>query len=854
VVEPAVEGRSLLIDTIRTIAVACRAWGAYPPEHPTVRQAIETAGVRVAAALAALGSLALGVARSHLRAGTWTLDTAQARTLAQALYVRQVAVLHIEPGLEDAELRALVAWLGGPAVPLEPGATVVGLPGMPEARHVRVQPLDYSAIRLVDRAETPPSGAISLADRLLNVLLEWAPDEGAWTGEGGGAEGGARGGPPPEVAMVAWLARFLEAEATGAQAAGPGGGGDGPGGGEPAAPREATIAAHDGAPETAGGPSATAGARAPGEATPRPETAATQAGAPASTAGPATPPPPGAPGGVVPADGEGSAAVDDEAGAGLATETAQTPGALAAGLGRPPLERLPDAIANRLADATAGHLAAVSGAGRVLAARQTAQLILRLPEGLRESLVRGALRVLAADPEAEAALLALSEPLGVHPVLRALRQLTAEGIALSRHAQRLVELLASTHSGPEEDGAPGPSLETLRAELLALFQQEDIDRYNPEDHLALLARATLAWPTRTPVSLGTLESLGERVASLADDALAGQLVETLLDLLGRAEDEGQAAPILRRLEDLVEGALARGQLDDAVALVEGLEALPPAGGATVRGAIRRTIEHLARVDLLTVLASALGAAGTGPAPGAVRLVRLLGAPAIRGLLQILADEPVRTRRRRVFDLLAALGPDVVPEATRWLGDPNWYVVRNVIALLRAVGDRTSLVAIVRLTGHADLRVRLEALRTLLELDPAAGHPRLLAILADPDPRVATAAAELAGQHGSATMVEPLLRVLAGWDLRGHRRSVRVAALHALGRIGRPEALPRLGRFFRDWWLPLVADAERRAAYESLDGYPPEARAPWVARGLRSRDSEVRALCSRLWSAGRAEST
>ena len=82
-----------------------------------------------------------------------------------------------------------------------------------------------------------------------------------------------------------------------------------------------------------------------------------------------------------------------------------------------------------------------------------------------------------------------------------MRQLAAEGVSLSRHAQRLVELLASTRPTSDADETPSPrDLESLRTELLTLFRDEDIDRYNPEDHLALLARSMLAWPTRTPVS------------------------------------------------------------------------------------------------------------------------------------------------------------------------------------------------------------------------------------------------------------------------------------------------------------------------------------------------------------------
>ena len=55
-------------------------------------------------------------------------------------------------------------------------------------------------------------------------------------------------------------------------------------------------------------------------------------------------------------------------------------------------------------------------------------------------------------------------------------------------------------------------------------------------------------------------------------------------------------------------------------------------------------------------------------------------------------------------------------------------------------------------------------------------------------------------------------------------------------------MPGLARFFRELWVPFPAMAERRAAYESLQGYPPDARGQLVGRGLRSRDPEIRAVC------------
>ena len=116
-----IEGRALVAEAMRALAIACRAWAAYPSDHPNVTQAVDAAQARVGQMLATHGSVAIGVARAHLRVGVWTLESPQARALAQALYRRQAAVLRMERGIQPAELRALVQWLAGPVVPLEPG-------------------------------------------------------------------------------------------------------------------------------------------------------------------------------------------------------------------------------------------------------------------------------------------------------------------------------------------------------------------------------------------------------------------------------------------------------------------------------------------------------------------------------------------------------------------------------------------------------------------------------------------------------------------------------------------------------------------------------------------------------------
>ena len=46
VADPVIEGRSVVLEAIRSLGIACRAWAAYPSDHPNVTQAVGAAQAR----------------------------------------------------------------------------------------------------------------------------------------------------------------------------------------------------------------------------------------------------------------------------------------------------------------------------------------------------------------------------------------------------------------------------------------------------------------------------------------------------------------------------------------------------------------------------------------------------------------------------------------------------------------------------------------------------------------------------------------------------------------------------------------------------------------------------------------
>jgi hypothetical protein len=538
--------------------------------------------------------------------------------------------------------------------------------------------------------------------------------------------------------------------------------------------------------------------------------------------------------------GPGGGAVGPGAGLGRGRAAAAVP----AGGGRGGTARLGLAAAHTLAGAVAARLASADGPERETLAPQIIQLLRALPGEVREPVLAAALRVLATEDASSAHLASLAAALPPADVLRGLRRLASEQRQLSGHALRMAQALAEAH----EEMPPAATLPEATsadlAEMAALFREEDVDRYNPEDHRALLAqKPTLDLATISAERAADPDAFGPDTES--DDAIERRVVITLLDM-ALVTPEVALPLVLGRLREIFMRALQANRFTQAVGIVRAIRELAgEQGAAERRQQLAEFVDRLADAETLAALVAASRQPGGPPFVQVQTLVLALGASAARGLLEALAAEPDRVRRLRLIDLAASLGPAIVPETRRLLADPRWYVVRNMVLLLRKVQDRTAMSEIRRCAEHADLRVRLEAIRALFAFDSKLPRDLLARTIHHPDPRLAEAAVLLSGQHGITEATDLLVDILRRWDPLGRKRSIRLKALRALADLGDPAVLPRLAWFFRERPFPLVALEERRAAYRLLASYAETARAPYVARGERSRDAMIRDICRGL---------
>ena len=507
------------------------------------------------------------------------------------------------------------------------------------------------------------------------------------------------------------------------------------------------------------------------------------------------------------------------------------------------------AAAYTLAGLVGTRLESADSDEREKLAPQIIQLLRALPGEVREPVLAAALRTLAREEAASGHLASLAAALPAADVLRGLQRLAREQGQLSSHALRMAQALAEAHEemGPSPAGGlPEPPADF--AEMAALFREEDVDRYNPEDHRALLAQKPTVDLDAIAVEVAAdPDAFGPDTES--DDAIERRVVTTLLDMTASSPEIVRPL-VLGRLRDIFVRALQQSRFAQAIGIIRAVRDLTADPSlAARREALEEFLANLADAPTLAALVAASRQPGGPPFVQVQTLILALGASASRGLLEALAAEQDRGRRLRLIELAASLGAAIVPETRRLLADPRWYVVRNMVLLLRRVQDRSAMSEILRCADHADLRVRLEAIRALFAFDSKVPRDLLARTINHPDPRLAEAAVLLSGQHHITQATDLLVEILLRWDFFGRHRSLRLKALRALADLGDAAVLPRLGRFFRERPFPLVPIDERRSAYRYLSSYDVAARAPWVARGEKSRDPVIRDICRGLAKAG-----
>jgi HEAT repeat protein len=317
---------------------------------------------------------------------------------------------------------------------------------------------------------------------------------------------------------------------------------------------------------------------------------------------------------------------------------------------------------------------------------------------------------------------------------------------------------------------PSPTPETVGSARSSSVFRPNVLPADVEARRAVAALLTASTPEEQRATIEKLRQLTPDVIALRDIGALAEIVAGLDRSLGKIQD-----PELQDAIGQVAGALADEAIVERMVTRLGEPRVPPAERAHLVNAV-----------------GALGAVSAGLVVDAY----LHAAPELREAYRA----AMRVAGERIVDLLQSRIESKVPE-----------VVAAAAEFLGLTGDPHVAEVLIRLTHHADERVREAALLGLAELGGREISRPAMPALKDESVLVRTAAARAVAAAGDAGATTVLVRRLEQEKDEG----VLAALLQAIGQLGAKEALEVLAKFAEPGGRPRRTPYVRAAAIEGL---------------------------------------
>lgn len=240
-------------------------------------------------------------------------------------------------------------------------------------------------------------------------------------------------------------------------------------------------------------------------------------------------------------------------------------------------------------------------------------------------------------------------------------------------------------------------------------------------------------------------------------------------------------------------------------------------------------QYLGQQDMIGYLAEILDSSIEIEANMYEEFIGYLDRNAVPPLIHYLGEMKTVSARKHIIDGLIVLGRKDIQLIAKGLEDERWYLVRNIIHILRKIGDKRATEYLLRTVRHSDIRVRKEGIKALGELGGHDVIQTLRECLEDEDGEVRITAAKAFGSIGTEVAKKIVLdklsnknfkdkefdekkafyEVLSRWkdqavfDFlimnlkkrtffgKAKNEEIRACAAFSLGLLGRKEALPEL---------------------------------------------------------------
>jgi len=423
-------------------------------------------------------------------------------------------------------------------------------------------------------------------------------------------------------------------------------------------------------------------------------------------------------------------------------------------------------------------------------------------------------------------------------IFDALVEINNRGETISPYLRALMERLSSLGASKEVISAAGENGGYNRTELAdklkTILRDDQVELFLPVDYEALI-RSIIS---TEQLSVAEMEERELLLSKLTGHPLELQLNAVILNLLEQPSGEDRPEVLLRHIADMLAYFLDIGDYAALCRIYDRLSA-----NIENRSLRQELLDLFATPDFINEVLNSVSIWGKAKYGDIQSLISRVGTPFLNPTLDRLAEEESMSLRRFYMERLPEFGNAAIEATVDRLGDDRWYVVRNMLVLLRTLEAKQTVTQVRRLLSHPNPRVHQEVLRTLIYFQDPEADRQLLLDLKSEKHDTQFAALQLAEASKSPQVLARLLELLktsGDFELKN-------AALHPLAVIGNPVVLPELGQLLKTGSIlhPILMHKLKLEIIRSLERYPTVAASQLLAKIPELGDRELTSLADEI---------
>lgn len=385
-------------------------------------------------------------------------------------------------------------------------------------------------------------------------------------------------------------------------------------------------------------------------------------------------------------------------------------------------------------------------------------------------------------------------------ILDALEKQTNQELYVPPNILKILQRLKKSPDNVDLEGVDGflgeYSKDELAEKLNVIFKEDEGNRFVPLDYQKILQDVIIADDLSAP-ELSEVQQLGN---TLTEYSINTSLTSILVNLvLAHSQDE-VPDPLKRALKNRCVLLVKSGDFHVVLNVLETVSKKMNYPKEYQEAQSNDLIMMFSDRSFTGEVLTAATQWGKEKHFYIKRLVQYIGQPFIEPLLDRLTEEESKTLRLLYLDLLKEFGGAIKDRVIRRLGDKRWYVVRNLLVVLRQLDDPSVLNSIYGLFSHHDQRVRHELLRTFLSFKDARADHILLREMDAGDSDRCLKAIMLAGMTRNNQVFERLVGFIRKKGLNKTDLEIKKASVHTLAEIGDPSVLTVLQGILKSYSL------------------------------------------------------